>query len=275
MTHHWPLGTIIGMEALEEGIAFCQSAGLDTLQLRLGDAAARTKEEILALRAPLKAFPAATAAAGWPGPVLWDFKNGPRTLGIGPKETREARMHSLMVGAQWTAELEIPLMQTHLGFVPEDPSCEEYAEHVQCLRALGRRCGELGIVFCLETGQETPITLRRLIEDAGEGAVGVNLDPANLLMYGKANPLDAVDLLGAHIKSMHLKDGCYPGADSYQLGPETPIGAGLVDFPGIFRKLRALGFEGPLIIEREIPMPGQRAHILASIPLIRAWIGQA
>ena len=272
MKKGWRLGTIVSVGALEEGIDFCRSAGMDTLQVRLGDACLLNEADAAAYRAQMKDFPADTAAASWPGPMAWDFRNGPRTLGIGPAETREARMRSLLRGIEWADMLGIPLVQTHLGFVPEDPSCAEYAIHVECLRILGKRAGELGVRFCMETGQETPITLRRLIEDAGEKSVGVNLDPANLLMYGKANPTDAVDILAQHIASMHLKDGCYPGADSYQLGEEKAIGEGLVDFPSIFAKLRTLDFDGPMIIEREIPAPKQREDILASVPLLRKWM---
>ena len=196
-------------------------------------------------------YPADTLAAGWSGPAKWNFREGPATLGVGPKETRAARMQSLLTAAEYAALLEIPLMQTHFGFVPENPGDPEYAEHVECLRIIGRRCGELGVRFCLETGQETPITLRRLIEDAGEKAVAVNLDPANLLMYGKANPLDAVDILGKHIASMHLKDGLYPGEDSYALGRETRI------------------------IEREIGGEQQRIDLCESIPKFKQWMAQA
>lgn len=272
---NWRLGTLIPVAALEDGIAFCREAGLDTLQIQLGDACLLESGEEKRIQTLLKDFPADMAGALWSGPMVWDFRDGPRTLGIGPAETRESRMKSLIAGAEWAARLEIPLLQTHLGFVPEDPSCEDYAVHVECLRILGKRCGELGVRIILETGQETPITLRRLIEDAGEAAVGVNLDPANLLMYGKANPVDAVDLLGPYISGMHVKDGLYPGSDSYQLGEERPIGEGLVDFPRIFAKLKALGFHGPLIIEREVPQPQQRSDILACIPKVRKWMADA
>ena len=272
MEHRWRLGTIVSVGALEEGIDFCRSAGMDTLQVRFGDASLLDRSDAAVYRAQLKNFPADTSAASWSGPMVWDFRNGPRTLGIGPEEMREARMRSLLKGIEWAAMLDIPLVQTHLGFVPEDPSCADYAIYVECLRMLGKRAGELGVRFCLETGQETPITLRRLIEDAGERSVGVNLDPANLLMYGKANPADAVDILASHIASLHLKDGCYPGADSYELGEEKAIGEGLVDFPRIFSKLRMLAFAGPMIIEREIPAPKQREDILSSVPLIRRWM---
>src|SRR5439155_17279858 len=82
-----------------------------------------------------------------------------------------------------------------------------------------------GQTFRCETGQETPITLVRAIKDIGLDNVGVNFDVANLILYGKANPLDAVELLGPYIMGMHAKDGLYP-TDPKQLGREVPIGQG-------------------------------------------------
>ena len=172
MKKGWRLGTIVSVGALEEGIDFCRSAGMDTLQVRLGDACQLNEADAAAYRAQMKDFPADTAAASWPGPMAWDFRNGPRTLGIGPAETREARMRSLLRGIEWADMLGIPLVQTHLGFVPEDPSCAEYAIHVECLRILGKRAGELGVRFCMETGQETPVTLLRTFGDLTHQEIG-------------------------------------------------------------------------------------------------------
>jgi sugar phosphate isomerase/epimerase len=81
--------------------------------------------------------------------------------------------------------------------------------------------------------------------------LGVGLDTANLLLYGKANPVDAVDILGPHIKSVHAKDGRWP-TDPNEFGEEVLIGKGLVDFRQVFTKLHRLGYQGAVSIEREI-----------------------
>ena len=85
----------------------------------------------------------------------------------------------------------------------------DYGWTVEALATVAKRCKELGLAFCFETGQETPVTLLRTMNDIGTGNLGVNLDPANLLMYGKANPTDALDILGRHVKGVHAKDGEY------------------------------------------------------------------
>ena len=90
--------------------------------------------------------------------------------------------------------------------------------------------------------------------------VGVGLDTANLILYGKANPVDAIDILGPHIRSVHAKDGRWP-TNPNELGEEVLIGKGLVDFPVVLRKLEALGYPGVITIERETNGPQQIADV--------------
>jgi sugar phosphate isomerase/epimerase len=112
----------------------------------------------------------------------------------------------------------------------------------------------------METGQESPITLLRAIEDAGTGNIGVNLDTANLILYGKGEPVGALDVLGKYVRGLHAKDGLYP-VDPKKLGREVAIGQGRVDFPGVIRALHRLRYTGPITIEREISGPQQEADI--------------
>jgi len=86
--------------------------------------------------------------------------------------------------------------------------------------------------------------------------LGVGLDTANLILYGKANPVDAVDILGPHVRSVHAKDGKWP-TDPSKLGDEVLIGQGLVDFKKVFTKLHEFGYTGAITIERETSGPQQ------------------
>jgi sugar phosphate isomerase/epimerase len=108
----------------------------------------------------------------------------------------------------------------------------------------------------METGQETPTTMSRMIHDVAMPNLGVGLDSANLILYGKANPVDAVDILGEHVRSVHAKDGKWP-TDPSKLGEEVLIGKGLVDFKTVFTKLHKLGYTGAITIERETSGPQQ------------------
>ncbi len=118
-----------------------------------------------------------------------------------------------------------------------------------------------GQYLLFETGQETPVALRRVIEAVGTGNLGINLDSANLILYGKANPVDALDVFGKFVRGVHAKDGLYP-TDGQNLGEEVPIGQGKVDFPALIDRLKELGYSGALTIEREISGPEQIKDIL-------------
>jgi L-ribulose-5-phosphate 3-epimerase len=98
--------------------------------------------------------------------------------------------------------------------------------------------------------------LLRAMEDVGLDNQGVNLDTANLILYGKGNPVDALDVIGKHLKGVHAKDGLFP-TNPKQLGEEVPIGQGKADFPRIIKRMRELGYKGALTIEREISGPKQ------------------
>jgi sugar phosphate isomerase/epimerase len=100
------------------------------------------------------------------------------------------------------------------------------------------------------------VTLLRAIEDVAMDNLGINLDPANLILYGKGNPVDALDVIGKYVAGVHAKDGLYP-SDGRALGCEVPLGEGKVNFPVLIPKLCRLGFRGALTIEREISGPQQ------------------
>lgn len=101
----------------------------------------------------------------------------------------------------------------------------------------------------------------RCFERVGCDNLGINLDTANLILYGKANPVDALDVFGAYVRNLHAKDGRYP-VNGHDLGQETPVGRGKVDFPALFRKLRELGYDSHVTIEREIDGSRQLRDIL-------------
>lgn len=116
----------------------------------------------------------------------------------------------------------------------------------------------------METGGESPVTLLRILSDMNLDNVFVNLDTANVIMYGYGNPVDAVYTLKNHIRSLHLKDGVPPTTPN-ALGKEVPMGEGFVDFCRVFEQLGAIGFDGPLIFEREIQGEKQLEDIQKAI----------
>jgi sugar phosphate isomerase/epimerase len=133
-------------------------------------------------------------------------------------------------------------------------------------------CQANGQLFLYETGQETPVTLLRAIQDVGLDNQGVNLDTANLILYGKGNPVDALDVIGNHVRGIHAKDGFYP-TDPRHLGKEVPIGQGKADFPRVIKRLKELGYRGPITIEREISGPQQIEDIRKAKVYLEKLIG--
>lgn len=199
---------------------------------------------------------ATTVEVVGPPPLVWNFLRGPSTIGIVPRATRAARMDALRQVSDFAKLLNVDLVQTHCGFIPEDPADALYAETVEAIRTVTRHCADNGQSFLMETGQETPTTMSRMLRDVGQPNLGVGLDTANLILYGKANPVDAVDILGPHVKAMHAKDGRWP-TDPSKLGEEVLIGKGLVDFKQVLTKLRRAGYTGVVTIERETEGPQQ------------------
>lgn len=197
-----------------------------------------------------------------PGPLEWNFLEGPSTIGLVPEKTRAARMAALKEVSDFARLVGINQVQTHCGFIPEDPADPKYAGTVEAIRALAQYCHGNGQYFLMETGQETPTTMSRMIRDVAMPNLAVGLDTANLILYGKANPVDAVDIIGPHVRSVHAKDGKWP-TDPSKLGKEVLIGEGLVDFKKVFEKLHRLGYSGAITIERETNGPQQITDVKA------------
>lgn len=203
---------------------------------------------------------ATTVEVVGPGPLEWNFTQGPSTIGLIPPKTRAARIDALRQVSDFARMAGIGQVQTHCGFIPEDPADLLYPGAVEAIRTVAQHCQGNGQYFLMETGQETPTTMSRMIRDVNMPNLAVGLDTANLILYGKANPVDAVDILGPHIRSVHAKDGRWP-TNPNELGEEVLIGKGLVDFRTVFSKLHRIGYKGAITIERETSGPQQIADV--------------
>jgi len=206
--------------------------------------------------------------AGWGGPCEWNFLYGPSTIGLVPAAYRESRLNALKKASDFAQMIKVDKVVTHVGFIPEDPSHPDFNGTVGALRNLCRYMKGKGQYFLFETGQETPVTLLRTIEAIGYDNVGINLDTANLILYGKANTLDALDVFGKYVMETHIKDGLYP-TEGMKLGREVAAGEGKANISAVIRKLTELEYGGAYTIEREISGEEQIKDIIKARDLIR------
>ncbi len=233
------------------GIPTCQAQTddfSDQVLTRLKDASQKYGIEITAIN----------SSGG--GPNVYDFYQGPLTIGVVPHQYRRQRIDNFKRASDFARKLGVPAFHTHYGFIPENPNDPLYKETVEALREVATHIKGNGQMMLYETGQETPVTLLRAIHDVGLDNQFVNLDTANLILYGKGNPVDALDVVGKLVRGIHAKDGLFP-TDPNKLGEEVPIGRGRANFPKIIPRLKELGYSGALTIEREISGPQQMEDI--------------
>lgn len=194
-----------------------------------------------------------TTVVGVPGHSQWNFTKGPSTIGLVPTAERAEKLATYHKMIDFCKMAGVPAMHSHFGFIPEDCSSDQYINFIYIMKELAQYAKDRGINIYFETGQETPTTLVRAIKDIGTGNLFINCDVANLLLYGKANPTDAIRFFGDLVKDVHAKDGTYPDRDDpYHLGHEKPIPQGDVDFPAIIKILKEEGYKGALTIEYEL-----------------------
>lgn len=262
------IGTCVivsSMEGIEEKFSTLQKNGFDSCQLVCWNPSVWTDENAVILKNLLPKYGITVSAfwCGWEGPKEWNFYDGQLTLGLVPAEYRQMRIQNLCDGADFAHKLGITDVVTHMGYIPENPYDPNFSSFCVAVRTVATHLKKNNQYLLFETGQETPVTMLRCFEKAGCDNLGVNLDTANLILYGKANPVDALDVFGKYVRNLHAKDGRYP-TNGHDLGEETKIGEGKVDFRALFQKLHELGYDSHVTIEREIDGDQQLMDILDS-----------
>jgi len=254
--------------SLESAFKWCRDNSIPTCQLGLQPDELTDKTAQVISQLTQKYNIRITALVGhMSGPSEYTFTGGPSTLGIVPPAFRAIRMNELKAHARFAKTLGVTDVCTHMGFIPENPGDSLYVDFIASLRHLVQYYSSLGIQLNMETGQETPTTLLRVIGDVKADNLGINFDPANFLMYGKANPIDALEMLAPYIYGVHAKDGEYPTCGA-KLGTEKPLGKGSVNMELFIKTLLKVGYKGAITIEREISGEQQRKDILVGMKLL-------
>jgi sugar phosphate isomerase/epimerase len=222
-------------------------------------------------------FTPVTVVCSYVGEDYADIPTVQRTVGLVPAATRTERIARTKSVADVGKELGVDSVACHIGFVPEDENEPLYAEIRDVTRDICDYCAKNGQNFTLETGQEPAHVLLRFIENVARANLKINFDPANMILYGTGDPIEALGVLAKHVVSVHCKDGDWPPRDQPSaLGIERPLGEGSVGMDRFIHKLKEVGYRGVLSIEREEPDQERRnADIRKAVKLLRGLTGRA
>lgn len=257
----WPIGVFASIDAgLGVKLEVVRDLGIPTIHLHAPHKASRTPERASEFLARLQEYGIAITVVfgGFAGESYADIPAVVRTVGLVPTETRAERTQEMKEIADFAKVLGCDVVALHLGFVPHDPSDPLYQEILQVTREICDHCSSNGQRLHLETGQEQAETLLQFLSDVGRNNLFVNFDPANMILYGSGEPIEALRKIGHYVRSVHCKDATWAARPGEEWGREVPLGEGSVGFENFLRTLKEIGYDGPLTIEREIPQEPDR-----------------
>lgn len=265
-----PIGVMLGVgENPEERLKRVKEMGIPTVQMGRPPLEWMSGSKLQQLKRIISdsGILVTTVFMGFDGERYDDIPTVRRTVGFVPADTRAERLDMARRISDFAAELGVDKVAAHVGFVPEDESDPVYGEVVQAVGKVADHANGNRQMFCLETGQETGPTLRRFINDLRRNNIRVNFDPANMILYGSGDPIEALGLVGEFVAGVHCKDGKWPTEEG-KLGQEVPLGEGDVGIERFIVKLIEIGYRGPLTIEREITGEQQARDILKAKVLL-------
>jgi sugar phosphate isomerase/epimerase len=244
-----------------DNLAEIKSLGVGWGQLGIGGSIALTPAFTAEWKSALarEQFRLATVVCAYEGESYADIPTVKETVGFIPERTREARERRTLEVSDFAAELGVSSIACHAGFVPDDRSDSDYHAVRNVVRRICDHAAANGQTFALETGQEPADALQRFMDDTGRGNLKINFDPANMILYGTGDPIEAFGLLAPHVVSVHAKDGDWPPRDQPDmLGTERRLGEGSVGIPAFIQTLKRHGYRGTVNVEREIEDQRQR-----------------
>ncbi|MEX0865722.1 MAG: sugar phosphate isomerase/epimerase family protein, partial [Pirellulales bacterium] len=187
-----------------------------------------------------------------------DIPTVKQTVGLVPSATSAARTAEMKEIADFAKLLDVDAIGLHIGFVPHETSDPLYGGVLEVTREICDHANNLGQNVHLETGQEPADVLLRFIGDVGRANLFINFDPANMILYGTGDPLEALRKVGRYVRSVHCKDALWSQLRGETWGTEVALGDGAVGMEAYLRTLDEIGYTGPLTIEREIPQEPER-----------------
>ncbi|HBE68916.1 MAG TPA: Fe-S cluster assembly protein HesB [Planctomycetaceae bacterium] len=270
----WEVGVFTSIDAgLGVQLQVAQDLEIKTIQLHAPKRTSRTPDNADRFLGQLKdlGIELTCVFGGFDGESYADIPTVTDTVGLVPSKTRAERLREMREIADFARLLECDVVALHLGFVPHDRTESLYQEVVDVTRQLCGHAEQNDQAVHLETGQETADGLLQFIDDTGCENLFINFDPANMILYGTGQPIEALTKLGPKVRSVHCKDATWSDKPGETWGSEVPLGEGQVDIEAYLRTLKEIGYLGPLTIEREIPQEPERqkAEIAHASTLLR------
>lgn len=259
----WQIGVFASVDAgLGVHLDVAQELGIPTVQVHAPHQKTRTQSAADAFLERTKAAGISITCVfgGFDGESYADIPTTARTVGLVPEETRAARVQEMKEISDFAKLLNCGAVGLHIGFVPADRNSISYKSLLDVTRNLLDHVAANGQNLHLETGQESADHLLEFIHDVERSNLFINFDPANMILYGTGNPIDALKKVGHLVRSVHCKDGKWaaPEVRGKEWGSEVALGEGDVGMETYLRTLKEVGYRGPLTIEREIAHDRER-----------------
>jgi len=256
MTTRWEIGVCswsLQVRSVPELERLVGDLGLSLVHLALGDPhhASWVEDDDTFIRVVQgAAFRSSAAMLAFPGEDYTTPDTIRLTGGFADPALRPARLELVEWGARKAQALGLEIMTVHAGFLPErdDPTRSAFLD---CLVRAADTAAAHGVVLAFETGQEEATLLRATLDDLQHPNARINFDPANMLLYNKGNPIEAIKILGPDIVHVHAKDAKVPLTPGVW-GEEVPLGQGEVGMEAFLHALESVGYEGAIAIEREV-----------------------
>ena len=257
----WQVGIFTSIDAgLGLPLAVAREIGVRNIQLHAPARSNRTEQNAEQTLDQLREFGMELTAVfgGFAGESYADIPTVARTVGLVPPESRAERLTEMQEISDYAQRLQCSVVALHLGFVPHDTEASLYAEVCEATRTLCDHCSTHGQALHLETGQESAEGLLQFMSDVDRDNLFINFDPANMILYGTGEPIEALRKVSEFVKSVHCKDATWSEQPGETWGEEVPLGEGQVGMEAYLRTLEEIGYAGPLTIEREIPQEADR-----------------
>ena len=258
----WPIGVFTSVdEGLGVHLDVVQELGIPTVHLhapsldKRNEAGAKDWLE----KSQASGIEATVVFSGFAGETYESIQRTAETVGLVPEALRDQRAAEYRSVSDFAKLIGCPVVALHIGFVPERGS-DSYKNLIEVTQSLLDYVKDNGQNLHLETGQESADHLLEFIADVDRDNLFINFDPANMILYGTGDPIEALKKVGHLVRSIHCKDATWApeGVRGTEWGAEVPLGEGDVGMETYLRTLKELGYDGPLTIEREIAHDRER-----------------